>query len=518
MINGAPANILDFGAVVDGVTDDTAAIQAALDSGASSVALGNGISVVNGTLTIPPGVTLQGSSVVSEYFPGGPGSPTIGSTLFKPSTGTNGPIVILQSSSGLANCYLKHFKTGGATTGIIQVGLAGANSVYNSNITNVNLYGEFTGDFTDVTTCYGIYYPDGEVTPDTYQRYFNRTSDFYISHCDVAIRLGANCNANNFTGFITRQCYNHILIDGIASNQQCVENTFTGFTCVNIGALPTFSTTVFTLKNYALYNVFSGFVTEANGAAFNIDSTSNLNIFNGNQNEITASFVPPGGIAGPSAGSLVSIYAAPQSIEQFSNMMLPGLTTGAKYDLGLIGSKQSMIQKISLGDGLPTLDGTGTLVAASSSSRTIIQFNPTVFVKPAQPNFRGRLTLWVSGVATATHMCSVEFGYIVSNTGTNAGLFEVYEVNLTPSASNFISGLYFISGAAGGTQMKIAMVGGNLTAAQAGAVVASLDLDVFAPIGYARDLYFQHTFISTAASANDVLNAVSMLAVAETPV
>ena len=511
-------SVMDFGAAVDGVTDDTTTIQAALNSGASSVALGNGISVVNGTLTIPAGVTLQGSSVVSEYFPSGPGSPNIGSTLLKPITGTNGPIVILQSSSGLSNCYLKHLKTGGATTGIIQIGLTGANSVYNSNITNVNLYGDLTTDITGATTCYGIFYPDGQVTPNTYQRYFNRTSDFYISHCDVAIRLGANCNANNFTGFITRQCYQHILIDGIASNQQCVENTFTGFTCANIGTLPTTATTVFNLKNYALFNVFSGYATEANGAAFSIDSTSNYNIFNGNQNETTASFVPPGGIAGPSAGSLTSIYAAPQSIEQFNNMMLPGLTTGAKYDLGLIGSKQSMIQKISLGNGLPTLDGAGTLVAASSSSRSIIQFNPTVFIKSAQPNFRGRLTLWVSGVGTATHMCSVEFGYIVSNTGTSAGLFEIYEVNLTPSASNFISGLYFISGATGATQMKIAMVGGNLSSAQAGSVVASLDLDVFAPIGYARDTYFQHTFTSTTVTANDVTNAVSMLTVAETPV
>lgn len=42
MIDGAPANVRDFGAVGDGVTDDTAAIQAALDSAALLVCGSNG--------------------------------------------------------------------------------------------------------------------------------------------------------------------------------------------------------------------------------------------------------------------------------------------------------------------------------------------------------------------------------------------------------------------------------------------------------------------------------------------
>lgn len=53
MINGAPANILDFGAVGDGVTDDTAAIQAAINSGAKQViAPAGGIYRITNTLTI----------------------------------------------------------------------------------------------------------------------------------------------------------------------------------------------------------------------------------------------------------------------------------------------------------------------------------------------------------------------------------------------------------------------------------------------------------------------------------
>lgn len=47
MIAGAPVNVLDFGATGDGVTDDTAAIQAALDSGASRVSFFQGTFIIS---------------------------------------------------------------------------------------------------------------------------------------------------------------------------------------------------------------------------------------------------------------------------------------------------------------------------------------------------------------------------------------------------------------------------------------------------------------------------------------
>lgn len=49
-----------FGAVLDGTTDDTAAIQAALDSGFAEITMGPGTTVVTG-LTHPDGVTLRGA-------------------------------------------------------------------------------------------------------------------------------------------------------------------------------------------------------------------------------------------------------------------------------------------------------------------------------------------------------------------------------------------------------------------------------------------------------------------------
>lgn len=53
-------SVKDFGAVGDGVTDDTAAIKAALNSGALAVLAPVGTYLVNSTITLPAGMTLSG--------------------------------------------------------------------------------------------------------------------------------------------------------------------------------------------------------------------------------------------------------------------------------------------------------------------------------------------------------------------------------------------------------------------------------------------------------------------------
>ena len=61
MIEGASANVLDFGADPTGSTDSTAAIQAALDSGAGSVYLPEGTYLFS-TLTVNENTRLHGAS------------------------------------------------------------------------------------------------------------------------------------------------------------------------------------------------------------------------------------------------------------------------------------------------------------------------------------------------------------------------------------------------------------------------------------------------------------------------
>lgn len=62
MIAGSPANAIDFGAYTDGTNASatTTAIQAALDSGASSVYIPAGTYALNGNLTVPSNIEIYG--------------------------------------------------------------------------------------------------------------------------------------------------------------------------------------------------------------------------------------------------------------------------------------------------------------------------------------------------------------------------------------------------------------------------------------------------------------------------
>jgi hypothetical protein len=68
MITGAPANILDFGAVGDGVVDDTAAIQAAIDSGAGAIYAPSGVYKVTSTININRPLTFSGDGKANTIF------------------------------------------------------------------------------------------------------------------------------------------------------------------------------------------------------------------------------------------------------------------------------------------------------------------------------------------------------------------------------------------------------------------------------------------------------------------
>lgn len=68
MIEGAVANVLDYGATGDGTTDDTTAIQAALNSGASCIFIPEGVYIISDTLQIPTRTTVRGASAALNQY------------------------------------------------------------------------------------------------------------------------------------------------------------------------------------------------------------------------------------------------------------------------------------------------------------------------------------------------------------------------------------------------------------------------------------------------------------------
>jgi len=86
MIDGAPANVTDFGAVGDGVADDTAAIQAAVDSmtEGGQIFFPPGKYKLTDEITLPSvgALTLQGSGGV-DFIRGSPVPSGSGTYLFQ---------------------------------------------------------------------------------------------------------------------------------------------------------------------------------------------------------------------------------------------------------------------------------------------------------------------------------------------------------------------------------------------------------------------------------------------------
>jgi len=95
-------SVKDFGAVGDGVTDDTAAIQAAIDSG-KSVYMPSGIYLISSTLNVPSGLTLKG-----EGMSGNGSSPSLFTQINF--TGSGAALFEFQSSD---NCFFENLSVYG---------------------------------------------------------------------------------------------------------------------------------------------------------------------------------------------------------------------------------------------------------------------------------------------------------------------------------------------------------------------------------------------------------------------
>jgi hypothetical protein len=87
MISGARFNVVDYGAVGDGVTDNTTAIQAAMNAaGPGTLLFPDGVFNISGVLTVPIGLKIQGTYRLGQN--GNAAGNTGGTKIFQTGTGT----------------------------------------------------------------------------------------------------------------------------------------------------------------------------------------------------------------------------------------------------------------------------------------------------------------------------------------------------------------------------------------------------------------------------------------------
>ena len=106
------ANVLNFGAILDGTTDDTAAVQAALNSGYTHVVVPAGrTAYCPGGIIVPSGVTLDGTSLQMENG----NHPGPGSTILV-SAATPVAVTLGAGAPGSRACALKNIRVESVST------------------------------------------------------------------------------------------------------------------------------------------------------------------------------------------------------------------------------------------------------------------------------------------------------------------------------------------------------------------------------------------------------------------
>lgn len=490
---------LDYGADNTGVADSTNAIQLALNEN-NIVFLPAGRYRINGTLNVPLGGVMHGETNTGDYFPGHPGKD--GTLLFKDSASSAGPIVRLKECSGIHHLQFDHQKINGGTDGIIGMDPA-ATTTY-ASMDNIYIMGHRTTDTTGATSCIGIKF-DGSATTARVQ-FANRVSNYHITNCDIGVFLGGLANVNVFTNGITRECHVHYELKGNATHG-CIENVFSGLTCYTIVTMSPLAI-CFKLTQYAAYNVFVGYTTEAYGYEFSegVTGISN-NLFLGQSNE-NASWTSQANLR----------YMQPENVSNFAKYFLASKTTN---DRNVVGTGATYFEQFFIDGTMPEANNNaGTFQASDPDSKVIFRFNST-FTFLNFKSFGARLKVYVYGNSgSGMHVADVTFKYLVADSATPpyAAKLCVDQVFNNPSGGQ-ITGLYFITGKTDNVPMGIGLVCGNFGAFQVVNIRCVLEYEVF---DYATDSDFFTNYVGLsskttfAATANDVTDAIDLLTVGET--
>ena len=141
MINGAPANVLDFGADPTGVADSTTNIQAALNSGAKVISIPNGTYKLTGSIYIPDGATLKGAGKAATTLTCASNFTPIvmqnvndavldGVLIIAHSTQTSALIALNATTQTIARCVIRNVQGSGSATDFPFISVATTSGAY----------------------------------------------------------------------------------------------------------------------------------------------------------------------------------------------------------------------------------------------------------------------------------------------------------------------------------------------------------------------------------------------------
>ena len=142
MIEGAAVNVKDFGAVGDGVTDDTAAIQAAIDSGAESIFFPSGTYNITDGLDISSNMSVDCEVDVVIDGSGIPASTTLGEQYVVEASGSLGSSISLGANVSESDSTITLSSTSGLSAGDLI--LASSDAVFAPGWTGSNYQGWIT--------------------------------------------------------------------------------------------------------------------------------------------------------------------------------------------------------------------------------------------------------------------------------------------------------------------------------------------------------------------------------------
>lgn len=288
MIQGTPANVLDYGAVGDGVADDTAAIQAALNGASATtyrdVILPAGNFLISATIEIPEGVSLIGQGNRSAFNEGVEGQP---SKITKKSTMTTVGVKLSGKRSRLQNLGV-YSQTGATNDGVwlaanycslVNVssnGHGGAGIRIGSTPAGyVNCNGWYLEQITaSFNTSHGV------IIDDQFTAYPLNDANAGVfnggdmrSNGDDGVFVG-NCFANTFIGILTEQNVGY----GMFFDNESTKHTV-------LGGDQDEGNTVGVIYNNGLYNTFVGVLSS--GFVDNGDYTNLLGFTTNTLNRTT---------------------------------------------------------------------------------------------------------------------------------------------------------------------------------------------------------------------------------------